>query len=126
MREREFHDYVMGDMLCGIPGVRSRPLFGGYGIYKSGVFFALISDHELYFKADAGNRKYFEELGSGPFVYRRDGKSMTMSYWKVPEEVIENRAKLSLWVERSVAAALRDKNKKGERKEKGGKARGKK
>ncbi len=115
-RDREFHDYVMGDVFAGLTGITSRQMFGGYGIYKNGVFFALIAEGELYFKDDAGNRKYFEELGSSPFVYENNGKPLTMSYWKLPEEIMENRHEIPMWVERSVAAAGRSKRPKKARK----------
>lgn len=106
---RAFHDYVMHDLFAGMRGIHSRPMFGGYGIYQDDVFFALIAEGELYFKADAENQKYFEGLGSEPFVYTNKGKSMTMSYWKLPEEIMENRHELPIWIERSVSAAMRSK-----------------
>ena len=117
-RDREFHDYVMHDAFSGLGGITSRPMFGGYGIYKNGVFFALIAEGELYFKVDDINLKFFEELSSAPFVYESRGKSMTMSYWKLPEEIMENKIELPIWIERSVSAALRKGDKDGRRKRK--------
>lgn len=116
--DKEFHDYVMGDVFTGMADITSRPMFGGYGIYQNGVFFALITEGELYFKVDNGNRKYFEELASEPFVYESHGKSMTMSYWKLPEEIMESKHELPAWIERSVSAAVRSKKPKKLKKKK--------
>ena len=40
----------MEDLVGGIAGVSSKPMFGGYGIYKDGVIFAIIADGALFFK----------------------------------------------------------------------------
>ena len=72
---------------------------------------ALIAEDELYFKVDSENQNYFEKLASEPFVYESHGKSMTMSYWKLPEEIMENKYELGEWIERSVSAAIRAKTK---------------
>lgn len=95
MRNHSFHDYVVYDLLEGVPGITSRAMFGGWGIYKDQVIFAIIIEGELYFKVDDSNRAEFERLGSHPFTYaKKDGKQVTMSYWLVPETVLEDREKL--------------------------------
>jgi len=85
-------------------------MFGGWGIYKNGLIFAIIADGELYFKVDDRNRVNFEKLGSHPFVYSQGNhKPTTMSYWLVPEELMESEEKLSEWVKSSVRASKRSK-----------------
>jgi DNA transformation protein len=107
-RDRSFHDYVLRDVFHGVRGVRSRAMFGGWGIYKDGVFFALIADGELYFKADDLTRPDFERAGSRPFAYsRKDRKAVTLSYWRLPEDVMERRDELARWVDAAVSAARR-------------------
>lgn len=103
--DKAFHEYVMADVLGHIDGVTSRAMFGGWGIYKDGTIFGLIADGELYFKVNDENRQYFEDAGSHAFHYSsKDRKAVTMSYWTLPEEVMENRDDLEEWVRRSVAA----------------------
>jgi len=109
MKNDEFAEYVLGDVLGDIPGVTSRKMFGGWGIYKDGTFFALIADGGLYFKVDDSTRKNYEALGSKPFVYDSRGKKVTMSYWLLPEEIIEDKDVLFEWVEKSVAAGRNNK-----------------
>lgn len=99
-----FHDYVVRDLLAGLPGITSKRMFGGWGLYKAGVIFGIIVNGELYFKVDESNQKEYEVLGSRPFVYtKKAGKPVSMSYWFVPGAVLENRPKLYAWVEQSVA-----------------------
>ena len=100
-----FHDYVLYDLFEGVEGVTSRKMFGGWGIYRDGIFFALISDGELYFKVGKNNQADFEEIGSHPFEYESRGKKITMRYWLVPEEIMEDREKFIRFAERAVKDA---------------------
>ena len=106
------------DMLSDLGDVRSRAMFGGYGIYHDGVMIGLIASGVFYLKVDDGNRGTFEAEGSQPFTYRRKDqeKAVSMSYWEVPADVLENREALCQWTRDAHAAALRSKAKTGKRK----------
>lgn len=105
-KDQSFHDHVVYDLLEDTPGITSRPMFGGWSVYKNGVVFGIIADGELYFKADEQDHAKFEKLGSHPFRYsRKDSKSITMSYWLVPEEIMEDRTELPRWVDRAVTVS---------------------
>ena len=111
-KDQSFHDYVMSDLFADMPDVRSRAMFGGWGIYKNALMFAIIVDGELYFKVDGRNRAQFEEAGSHPFVFHKpSGGAITMSYWLAPEAAFDNSQLLLETVESAVAAALRSKEK---------------
>lgn len=112
-KDQSFHDYVIHDVLKNIPDITSQAMFGGWGIYKDGIIFALIADGELYFKVDDSNRCDFERLGSHPFVYSQGKhKQTTMSYWLLPEEIMANETELPQWIERSVNVSKQSKQKK--------------
>ena len=111
-KQDSFHEFVMSEVFREIQNVTSRKMFGGFGIYQNGLFFALIDDSELYFKVDEENRKDFEAQGSKPFVCKgHNGREVTMSYWLLPADVMEDTEKLKTWVEKSVGAARRAKKK---------------
>lgn len=112
-----FVEYIL-DMLGDLGDVRSRAMFGGYGIYHDGVMIGLIASSVFYLKVDDGNRGAFEHAGSRPFTYRRKGrkKAVVMSYWEVPADVLENREAVCRWTRSARAAALRSKAKPGKRK----------
>jgi DNA transformation protein len=87
--------------------VSVRRMFGGAGIYRDGLMFALVSSGEIYLKADKETEERFRAAGSRPFVYRRDGKSATMAYWSAPDAALDDRAVMRDWAELAFAAALR-------------------
>ncbi len=104
-----FHDFVVQDLLADISGVKSRAMFGGYGIYKDGVIFSIIAEGRLYFKVNDSNRADYEQAGSKPFTYTMPNKkTMTMSYWELPEEVMEDREAVGDWVRKAVAASQKN------------------
>jgi DNA transformation protein and related proteins len=101
-----FYEWVKGDLLGDIPGITSRSMFGGYGFYLRGKIFGIIADGKLYFKADARSIPAFEEYGSKPFRYtHKNKKVVAMSYWEVPEEVMEDYALLKQWVHTAAACS---------------------
>ena len=103
MSKTDFVDYVVGDLLAGIRGVRARAMFGGYGVYKDDAIFGIIADDVLYFKVDDSNRASYEKAGSQPFTYTaKKKKKVVMSYWEVPADILEDRETLEEWVERSL------------------------
>ncbi|MCA9120715.1 MAG: TfoX/Sxy family protein [Planctomycetaceae bacterium] len=112
-----FVKYLL-DMLSDLGDVRSRAMFGGYGIYHEGVMIGLIASGVFYLKVDDENRAAFEAEGSKPFTYRRKGKTkaVAMSYWEVPVDVLENREDLYQWARDAHAAAVRSKSKNRKRK----------
>lgn len=108
-----FHEFVMGDLLADIPGITSKRMFGGYGIYRQGMIFAIIADGVLYFKVNETNKSDYEKYGSKPFTYKMPGgKRYAMSYYELPEEIMENREAVHEWVKKAVAASTKDKKKK--------------
>lgn len=104
----EFRDWVL-EQLRSAGSVTSRSMFGGFGLYMDGIFFALIADDVLYFKVDDSNRPDFEAAGSGPFRPYEDER--TMQYFEVPADVLEDRSTLTTWVLRAVDVARRAKAK---------------
>lgn len=107
-RDKAFHDYVVHDLLGDIPNLKSKAMFSGWGIYKDGVIFGIIADGQLWFKVGASNLSDFKEFDSRPFKYsRKDGKEIEMSYWLIPEEIMENRGMLHELVEKSVQVNIK-------------------
>lgn len=104
------------DELSGLDGLRSRSMFGGFGLYAKEDFFGIVWRGTLYFRVDDDSRSDFEARGAKPFTYSRDGKSMTMAYYEVPAEVIEDREGLRRWAERAIASARNGKSAKTRKK----------
>jgi DNA transformation protein len=95
------------ELLEPMPGVSFKRMFGGYGIFRHDLMFALISDDTLYLKVDEQNKAAFEERGLGPFVYLKAGKPMPMSYYRAPDETLDDTDEMVAWAEQAYAAAVR-------------------
>lgn len=107
----EFLDYVI-DQLAGWGEVSARKMFGGAGLYCDGVMFGLIADDVAYLKVDDSNREDFVKAGSSAFnPYPEKDKSVVMSYYEIPADVLEDRELLGKWAERAMAVALKKKKK---------------
>ncbi|MFZ7101493.1 MAG: TfoX/Sxy family protein [Peptococcaceae bacterium] len=91
----EFKDYVV-DQLGQLGYLNVRKMFGGAGIYHEGLIFGLIADDVLYFKVDESNRGDYTGAGMEPFRPFA-GKPMSMSYYEVPGEVLEDSRQLFAW-----------------------------
>jgi DNA transformation protein and related proteins len=105
-RHSEFVEHVIETMRAFGP-VETRPMFGGWGIYHQGVFFALILEDALYLKTDDGNRAGFDARGLEHFTFEKKGERIVTHYRAVPEEALETPAEMARWARSAYAAALR-------------------
>lgn len=84
--------------LAPLGDIKSRKMFGGYGIFHNGTMFALVDSHgTICLKVTDKNRKQFEDAGSA-----RHGK---MPYYEVPTEVLEDEDRLREWSQESIQIA---------------------
>jgi len=106
-QDTSYHDYILTDCLGHLPGISSRAMFGGWGIYQDGVIFGLIAEEQLYFKAGEHNRSDFEQYGSQPFIYEAKNHQRTnMGYSSVPEEILSDPELIRDWVTKAVQVSL--------------------
>jgi len=102
----EFVDLVL-ENLRAFGEVTTRRMFGGWGLYRDGVFFALIAQDTLYFKSDDENRAQFERSSPGPFVFDKKGERIVTHYYAAPEDAFEDPQVMARWARLGYAAALR-------------------
>jgi DNA transformation protein and related proteins len=87
--------------------VSVRRMFGGAGVYAEGTMFALVADGELYLKADADTIPAFRAAGVGPFVYGAKGRRVVMSYWRLPDRLLDEPDELAEWARTALRVAQR-------------------
>jgi DNA transformation protein len=87
-------------------------MFGGYGLYNDGLFFAIIADDTLFFKVDDHTRHIYEEYEMEPFTYEKQGKDYSLGYYEVPIDILESPPQLQAFVDAACAVAQRAKKKK--------------
>jgi DNA transformation protein len=112
---KNFIDYVL-EQLAQLANVTSRRMFGGVGLYADGLFFGLIDDDTLYFKVDDSNRADYVQRGSKPFCPVAGSTEVSMSYFDLPAEVLEDAEDLTRWARKSVLVASVSASKKAIRK----------
>jgi DNA transformation protein len=108
-------DHVL-DLLTPLGGVTRRYMFGGWGFYKDGLFFALIADGQFYLKTGPCNEQEFIDAGLAPWKYKTDKGALTMRYHEAPESVLDNASLMAVWARKGLAAAKEAAAKKSRRK----------
>ena len=98
-----FRDFVL-DQLAPLPQLWSKTMFGGLGLYSGECFFGIVAADELFFKVDLSNRAAYEAAGSEPFRPVA-ARPVSMSYWRVPIEVLEDSGELATWALAAIRAA---------------------
>lgn len=104
MKDETFRKFVM-DQLGGLPELRVKAMFGGHGLYQGKQFFGILMEGRLYFKTDEATRAAYLERGMGPFIYENARRTMTMHYFEVPADVLENREELVRWAREAIGVA---------------------
>ncbi|MCZ6722031.1 MAG: TfoX/Sxy family protein [Alphaproteobacteria bacterium] len=104
----EFRDHVL-DLLAPLGPVRARRMFGAFGIFLDGRMFGIIEGDALYLKTDEATRGDFEHAGTAPFTYQSRGKTVALTYWEAPSELLEEGDELCSWAQKAIEASLRAK-----------------
>jgi DNA transformation protein len=102
-----FLDFVL-DQLSGLLEVRSRRMFGAYGLYQKDDFFAIVDGGKLYFRTGAATRPDYESRGMAAFA--PTPKQVLKNYFEVPVEILEDDSLLCDWARRAVQVQRESKN----------------
>jgi DNA transformation protein len=103
-----YTEYIL-DQLEESGSIRSRKMFGGLGIYVNDVFCAIVSSsNRFYLRVGPKNLNDFKKAGMTQFSGRGDAG---MSYYEVPEHVLEDSALLSEWTSKARNEAILAKKK---------------
>lgn len=99
MKDESFKDFVL-DQLVDIPDMTERKMFGAFGLYSEGNFFAIIDDGVLYLKTDAESKQKFIDAGMDCFRPSKD--QVLKNYYEVPADVLEDKEILARWASESI------------------------
>jgi DNA transformation protein len=101
---RFYQDFIV-DLLGPLAPIPRR-MFGGVGLFHSGVMFGLLSRDTFYLRVDGSTRERFEAAGSTPFTYMRAGREVSLSaYYAVPVDLLEQQDELLQWARDAAAVA---------------------
>ena len=102
------------EQLAPLGGVTLRRMFGKTGVFCDGVMFAVVTENTLYFRVDDANRKRFGEAEAfPPLNYAKQGATIELSFWRVPERLFDEPDELIAWARAALAAAHRVAAKRG-------------
>jgi DNA transformation protein len=100
----DYLQYVL-EQLAGLGRVTPRRMFGGVGLYHEERFFGLIARDTLYFKVNDANRNDYESRGMDRFRPYPNKPQLSMTYYEVPADVLEDADACMVWARKSSSAA---------------------
>ncbi len=102
-----FHEFVL-ELFEPMGPVSIRRMFGGAGVFKDAIMFALLGSDTIYIKADAALRVVLLEEGCEPFLWTRpsDGRVMDLGYVSLPTDAMDEPDAASEWGRKAFAVAL--------------------
>lgn len=96
------------EQLVPLGRLTMRRMFGKTGVFCDGVMFAVVTENTLYFRVDDENRAIFKEAeASPPLNYAKQGATIDLSFWRVPERLFDEPDELVGWARAALAAAHR-------------------
>jgi DNA transformation protein len=93
-----------------------RRMFGGIGVFKAGLMFALVAADILYMKADEATAPRFAAEGFGQWIYPGRDRPVPMPYWQVPDRLFDDADEFREWALIAFDAAERTKKPKAKAK----------
>jgi DNA transformation protein len=96
------------EQLAPIGRVTMRRMFGKTGVFCNGLMFGMVTEDMLYVRVDAHNKAVFQEAESAPPLnYEKQGRTIDLAFWRVPERLLDEPAELVMWARAALAAARR-------------------
>lgn len=80
------------DLLAPWQHVDAKRMFGGIGLFAGGTMFAIIIDEILYLKEtlDEKGKPVPSNIERNYFEYDRNGKTVALFYYQVPEQALDD------------------------------------
>jgi DNA transformation protein and related proteins len=101
----DYLEYIL-EQLAALGALRAQRMFGAAGLYCEELFFGIISEDTLYLRTDEAGRAQFTQLGMQPFRPYADRPQVSLNYYEVPAQVLEDAGALVSWSRRAMAVAL--------------------
>ena len=96
------------EQLSPLGRLTMRRMFGKTGVFCDGLMFGMITDDTLYVRVDDHNKAVFKEAEAAPPLnYEKKGRTIDLSFWRVPERLLDESDELILWARAALAAAQR-------------------
>lgn len=100
------------NLLGNLGDIKSRSMFGGFGIFSGNTMFALIVNNKLHLRANQKTEQEFKQAGLQPYIYKKRGFPVTTKHYAIPEIWWSDPQKIIDQAKYSLKAALEDKSNK--------------
>jgi DNA transformation protein len=96
------------EQLAPVGHITMRRVFGKTGGFCDGVMLGMVTENTLNVRVDDQNRATFKEAESfPPLNYEKKGCTIDLSFWRVPERLIDEPKELVTWARAALEAAHR-------------------
>lgn len=89
--------------------VKSRSMFGGFGIFVNDTMFALVVQDQLHLRANDKSSTLFKEQGLKPYVYKKRGFPVTTKYFALSEDAWNDTDQILIQAEYALTSARDEK-----------------
>src|SRR5689334_11887086 len=97
---------LLREQLAPIGPITVRRMFGKSGVFCHGLMFAMVTEDALYVRVDEKNRHVFKEAADfPPLNYAKKGETIDLSFWRVPERLLDEPDELVVWARAALEAA---------------------
>ncbi|MBI5925600.1 MAG: TfoX/Sxy family DNA transformation protein [Aquabacterium sp.] len=111
IRKQEFANFIV-ELMAGWAPVQARRMFGGFGVYRDGLMFAILIEDTLYLKVDDESEPLFAQRGLARFSYESKGRTASLRYCEAPPEAYDEPAHMATWARLAYDCAVRQQNRK--------------
>ncbi len=89
--------------------IKSRSMFGGFGIFADDTMFALVVKNKLHLRADARLTKQFKAEGLEPYIYKKRGFPVVTKYFAIADEITNDTQQILTVARLALAASNKEK-----------------
>jgi DNA transformation protein len=94
------------DLFAPFGKVTVRRMFGGEGLYRDNVMFAIVFEERIYLKTNEEGRQAFIAEDCLPFVYpMKKGDITSHNYYALPDRLYDDPDELADWARTAFAVA---------------------
>ncbi|PMN65428.1 TfoX/Sxy family DNA transformation protein [Enterovibrio norvegicus] len=92
--------------------IKSRSMFGGFGVFCDQTMFALVVNDRLHLRAGQQNEREFKRLSMQPYIYKKRGFPVVTKYYSVPDDWWEQTDTMMDFAKQALAIARDDQEEK--------------
>ncbi|MGD8109010.1 TfoX/Sxy family DNA transformation protein [Vibrio sp. TRT 21S02] len=89
--------------------IKSRSMFGGFGVFADSTMFALVVNDKLHIRADEQSAEMFKSQGLEPYVYKKRGFPVVTKYFAMPEAWYDDKERIISLAQKALVVAKQEK-----------------